>query len=118
MAHHEAHGHDSGILGHVVPVKLLVGVWITLMILTVITVAVRYVDLGELNLIMALAIATVKAALVVGFFMHLHWDNKFNSLVFLSSLLALALFLGFALMDSGEYQQDIRTLVETQAAAK
>src|SRR5688500_11580696 len=102
------------VLSHVVPVKVLVGVWIALMVLTAVTVGVRSLDLGELNLFIALAIATVKAALVIGFFMHLHYDNKFNAIVLFSALIALGLFLGLALMDSGQYQPEIKALMETK----
>ena len=74
-------------MGHPVPWPILVGVWIGLMILTVITVAVTYVDLGALNIIIAMGVATMKASLVVAFFMHLFWDKPLNSITFLFSIL-------------------------------
>jgi cytochrome c oxidase subunit 4 len=46
----------------------------------------------------------VKATLVVLFFMHLKYDKLFHTVVFLSAILAAALFVGFTLMDSGQYQ--------------
>jgi cytochrome c oxidase subunit 4 len=49
-------------------------------------------------------IATVKAALVVTFFMHLLWDKKFHAVLFLTSVLFLLLFLSMATTDRGEYQ--------------
>ncbi|MBX3130877.1 MAG: cytochrome C oxidase subunit IV family protein [Polyangiaceae bacterium] len=111
-AHDPHHG-----LAHVMPVKLLVGVLAVLLVLTVATVAVTSVDLGsQWNLVVAMVIATIKAVLVCAFFMHLIWDRKFNLLVFMSSVLFLALFLGLALTDRREYQKDIDQRETDQAA--
>jgi cytochrome c oxidase subunit 4 len=71
-----------------------------LLVLTGATVAVAHVDLGNMNLYLALAIATVKAALVVLFFMHLLWDRPFNSMIFIGCLLFVSLFIGITLTDS------------------
>jgi hypothetical protein len=42
--------------------------------------------------------------LVVLFFMHLRYDRLFHSVIFVSALLAASLFVGFTLMDTGQYQ--------------
>ena len=55
---------------HIVPPKVYVGIFLSLMVLTAATVAAAYVNLGALNIVVALAIATVKATLVVLYFMH------------------------------------------------
>ncbi len=104
-----AHGHgEHHGLAHTTPVKLLVGVLAALMVLTVITVAVTSVDLGASgNLVVAMVIATIKAALVVTFFMHLVWDKKLHLILFLISVLFLILFLSMTVADRGEYQPDI-----------
>ncbi len=108
-AAHAHGGHDEHHgLAHTTPVKLLVGVLAVLMILTVVTVAVTSVDLGASgNLIVAMVIATIKAALVVSFFMHLVWDKKLHLILFLISVLFLILFLSMSVTDRGEYQPDI-----------
>ena len=49
------------------------------------TVGQSYVDLGRLNIVVVILIATMKASLVVTFFMHLKWDNKFNALIFVAT---------------------------------
>ncbi len=95
---------DHATPGHVTSVTLLVIVWIALMAGTWLTVAATHVDLGALNIWIGLAIATVKAVLVALYYMHLRWDKPFNTFVFLSSFLFLALFIGIAMMDSAEYQ--------------
>lgn len=103
--------HHGDEIAHVMPVRLLIGVWAALMILTVITVAVTSVDLGSrANLIIAMAIATVKAGLVVTYFMHLRWDRPFNTLVFLGSLLFVSLFISMTLFDKSEYEPDIEEM--------
>jgi len=76
---------------------------VALIFLTILTVVVAdSFELGRFELIVSLGIATIKAVLVCLFFMHMYWDKGFNILVFLSSLLFLALFVGFSLMDSYE----------------
>ena len=77
------------------------------MVLTVITVLATKVDLGaSMNLVVAMVIATVKALLVALYFMHLRYDRPFHTIVVVSGLLGAILFVGFALLDSGQYQAD------------
>jgi cytochrome c oxidase subunit 4 len=95
----EAQGH----LGHVVPMRVLLGTWGALVALTVLTVAATYIDLGNLNIVIALAIAVAKSALVVLFFMHLRYDKPFHAIVFVSAALFVMLFISLALMDTKEY---------------
>ena len=94
---------------HVVSPALLLGVYGVLVVLTIATVAVTGIDLdkfhlGRLNILVALTIAVVKAAFVVLYFMHLRWDNPFNAVVLISALFFVAVFLGFAMMDTSEYK--------------
>jgi cytochrome c oxidase subunit 4 len=103
LHHDDAHGHG---LSHVAPVKVLVATGGTLLLLTVVTVLATRVDFGaNINLAVAMAIAVVKATLVVLFFMHLRYDRLFHSVVFVGAILAASLFVGFTLMDSNQYQQ-------------
>lgn len=105
---HDHGGHDH--FAHTSPMSLLVGVLIALVLLTILTVGVTAIDLGaQGNFIVAMIIATVKAALVMGYFMHMVWDNKFNVVAFTSSFLFVLLFLAMALTDRGEYQDSIDT---------
>jgi cytochrome c oxidase subunit 4 len=82
-------------------------VWLVLLGLTVVTVAATRVDLGGLNLWLALAIATLKAGLVVLYFMHMRYDRPMNAIVFLTALLFVMLFVSFALMDTRAYEPDL-----------
>jgi cytochrome c oxidase subunit 4 len=104
MATAEHHDDHHGI-SHVASIKVLVGTGGTLLLLTLVTVAATRIDLGpSLNLALAMVIAVIKATLVVLFFMHLKYDKLFHTVVFVSAILAAALFVGFTLMDSGQYQ--------------
>lgn len=112
--HDHGHGHDAGHgehhgLGHVASKRVLLGTWGSLMVLTVVTVVASKIDLGSagINLAVAMLIATIKASLVCIFFMHLKYDKKFHTVVFLSAVLLATLFVTFTLMDSGQYQSDI-----------
>ena len=98
--------HHEGV-GHVVPLRLLVGVLAVLLVLTFATVAITWFDLGRLNLMVALAIAVVKASLVALYFMHLRWDRPFNAIVLITALFMVALFIAFCLMDTVQYQPDV-----------
>lgn len=92
---------------HIASTKLLLVVWVALMIGTWLTVAASNVDLGFLNIWVGLGIATAKALLVGLYYMHLRWDKPFNSFVFLGAFFFLFLFIGFAMMDSAQYQPDL-----------
>jgi len=87
---------------HIIPSRLYYVIWISLMCLTVITAAVAFVDLGPFNTVVALCIATLKAVLVVLFFMHLKYTNeKMTKVVVIAALFWLMLLLGLSLMDYG-----------------
>jgi cytochrome c oxidase subunit 4 len=106
--HGRSADHHGDEIAHVMPVRLLIGVWAALMVLTVVTVTVTSIDLGSrFNLIIAMAIATLKAGLVVTYFMHLRWDRPFHTLIFLGSLLFVSLFISLTLFDKSEYEADI-----------
>jgi len=94
-------------VGHVVPLKILVGVFGALVVLTVITVSASYVNFGEFNLVVALAIAVLKASLVVLYFMHLRWDRPFNAIVFIGCLIFVGVFIGFTLIDTTQYHHSV-----------
>ncbi len=70
-----------------------------LLFLTVMTVGASYIDFGQGNVVIALAIATVKATLVALFFMHLAHDKPVNGLIAIAGFVFLGLFLMFDLID-------------------
>ena len=99
---HDSHGEPHPLVGHLVPFWLLFVTGGALLALTVITVAVRYIDVGEFNMVIALGVAVIKATLVALFFMHLRWDRPFNLLVLVGSMLFVVLMMVFCMMDVGQ----------------
>ncbi len=106
-AHGDGHGHGEHDFAHPMPVKTLLAVFFALIILTALTVGQASLHLGNLEVWICLAIATVKAALVMAYFMHMRHDKPFNVVVFLASFLFVALFLGFTLMDRSQYEETL-----------
>src|SRR3954471_12985567 len=98
----DAHEHadDGAVHAHISSVPFYVAVFLGLLTLTGITVGQSYVDLGKANLFAVIVIATLKASLVVTFFMHLKWDNKFNALIFLSTLFFIGVFFTYTMNDT------------------
>jgi cytochrome c oxidase subunit 4 len=74
MSAGNGHGQEQG--PHIAPVSMYVGIFFALMVLTVVTYLVTFVDLGQFNLLVAMAIAITKASLVILFFMHVYWSPK------------------------------------------
>jgi cytochrome c oxidase subunit 4 len=114
--HHDDHGHGhDDHEHHVVSWKTLTAVFLALMVLTVLTVAAINVDLGPLNIVVALGIALVKALLVVLVFMHIWWDRAFHGLLIAASLGFVTLFIGFTMIDTWQYEDTIQAYDQTQA---
>jgi len=111
---HGDHGHDDH-EHHSVSWQLLTIVFLALMVLTILTVAAINVDLGPLNIVVALGIALVKALLVVLIFMHIWWDRAFHGLLIAASLGFVTLFIGFTLIDTWQYEPQI-TAQDDQSA--
>jgi cytochrome c oxidase subunit 4 len=73
--------------------------WIALLILTAVTVAVAGLHLGRLSVLTAVAIAGIKASVVLFFFMHLKYEKPlFRTMVYLT-LGALVIFIGLTFTD-------------------
>jgi cytochrome c oxidase subunit 4 len=85
---------------HIMSSKFYYGIWIALLCLTVITAAVSFLDLGPFNAVVALVIATIKAVLVVLFFMHVKYTSeKLTKIVIVSAIFWLFLLLALSMAD-------------------
>ena len=102
-AHGDGHHDDH----HALPAWLLLGTWGALMVLTILTVSASQLELGAFDLPVAMAIATVKAMLVMMIFMHLGFDKGFHSLLIFGSFLFVFLFISFVWIDRKQYQPDL-----------
>lgn len=96
-AHGAADGHAEH---HVMPLPVYFAVYGSLLVLTVVTVAVSYMGLPPVQSIMvAMGVALVKATLVGAWFMHLKYDAKFNIFTFLAAFWFMASFFVFTFFD-------------------
>ena len=84
---------------HIVPVRVYIMVFTALMVLTAITAGIAFIDLGRLNLIVAIAIACLKASLVVLFFMHVAYSSKLTKAILISGLCTFLIMIVFTMFD-------------------
>lgn len=92
---------------HIVSPKVYIAIFLALMAGTVLTVAAAGQDFGELNNLIALAIAITKATLVILFFMHVKYSSRLTWLVLGAALVWLVILLGVTMSDY--YSPRIRT---------
>lgn len=84
---------------HVVPVRVYIAIFLTLMVLTAVTVVVAFIDLGRMSDVVAMAIAFSKAALVILYFMHVRYSPPLVGLSVVAGLAFLAIFVFFTMSD-------------------
>jgi cytochrome c oxidase subunit 4 len=85
---------------HTISRKFYVTIGLTLLALTAVTVGVSLINLGPLNTIVALTIATTKALLVVLFFMHVKYTSeKMTKIVIISGIFFLFILLALSMAD-------------------
>ncbi len=85
--------------GHVVSRRIYVGIFVTLMVLTGVTVWVAFHNLGPLNAVVALTIASTKATLVILYFMHARYSSKLTWLVIVAGFFWLGILLVLTMTD-------------------
>jgi cytochrome c oxidase subunit 4 len=86
-------------MSHIASKGSYIGIFLTLMVLTAVTVAAAFVNLGAFNASVALAIATFKATLVVLFFMHVKYSSRLTQIVVISGFFFLAILLALTMTD-------------------
>jgi len=85
--------------GHITAYKTYVFIWAALLVLTAITIAVGTMHFTSYSVLICLAIASIKALLVLIYFMHMRYESLFlRSVVFLA-LLALTTMIGLTFVD-------------------
>jgi len=85
---------------HIVSLKIYVMIFLALLAGTTLTVFAGLRDFpGQLNVIIALTIAVVKATLVVLYFMHVRYSSRLIWVVFTSALFWLAILFALTLSD-------------------
>ncbi len=91
---------------HIIPIRTLALVFGVLLFLTLVTAVTARIDLGPLNVPLALIIAGSKAILVALIFMALKYDNKVNLLVLVLGVVFAVVFLALTLADT-EFRGEI-----------
>jgi cytochrome c oxidase subunit 4 len=84
---------------HIVGYRTLTGIWLALLVLTVLTVAITRVELGGYKVVSALAIACLKAGLVIAVFMHMKYEGRLLRWLLFLALVTLAIFIGLTFFD-------------------
>ncbi|MEY2747381.1 MAG: hypothetical protein RL112_2423 [Planctomycetota bacterium] len=92
------HGEHAG-GHHVMPLSVYWGVFLALVVGTIVTVWSATIDLGALNVIVALVIASAKALLVVLYFMHVKYASKLTWLFVASGFFWLLIMLVITMND-------------------
>jgi cytochrome c oxidase subunit 4 len=96
---------------HIVSPKIYLAIFASLMLGTGITVWAAFQDFGKFNIVIALVIATIKATLVVLYFMHARYSPRRTQMVIVCSVFWLAIMLALTLTD-----YDTRSPRETRLA--
>lgn len=85
---------------HIVPVRIYLMIFLALMVGTALTVWAGFRDFpGPLNVIIALTIASIKATLVVLYFMHLRYSSRLVWIIFVSALFWMGLLFALTFSD-------------------
>lgn len=85
---------------HIVPVRIYAVIFLALLVGTGLTVIAAFVDFPwQLNTIVALAIATIKATLVVLYFMHVRYSMRLVWVIVASALFWLAILFALTFSD-------------------
>ena len=107
---------------HIASPKMYVGIFTALMICTGATVWAAYINLGQLNIVITLAIASLKATLVVLFFMHAKYSPGRTKLVIFCAVFWLGIMLALTLSDyetrtrEGRQSSPVRIPISVAAA--
>jgi len=104
--------HSSSTTHHVLPLTVYFAVFATLMVMTGVTVAVAYIDLGAMNAVAAIVIACFKATIVVLYFMHVKYSTRLIKLTVIAGVYWLIILMGLTMSDYltrvwGTYGQQI-----------
>lgn len=84
---------------HIIQYSVYILVWMSLLILTCLTVSVASLNLAKASIIAALSIATIKSYLVLNYFMHLKYESKTFKIMFLITFITMTTIIAFIFFD-------------------
>jgi cytochrome c oxidase subunit 4 len=117
---HDHNLHDGNVHVHVHPASTYYKIFAALVMFTLITVGLSRIHLGDWNFFIAVVVATIKAALVATYFMHLKDDNRFNVVLFVGSLLFMGVFFVYTMNDTqhrGQWDDSYGTRISDDGVA-
>ena len=91
--------HEEHKEHHVVPVSVYITIFLSLMVLTALTVFASTKDFGPGNTIIAVSIAALKATLVILFFMHVRYNDNIVRIAVFAGFLWLGVMIVLTLSD-------------------
>ena len=97
--HNLEHASSEHTEHHVVPISQYMLVFVGLMALLILTLVVARWDLGGWSIVIAMAVAVAKAALIVTFFMHLKWSSPMVRFFGLAATFWLLIMFAFTFGD-------------------
>ena len=100
---------------HLVSPAIYVAIFLALIVGTGLTVWAAFQNFGPFNIVIALGIATMKATLVVLYFMHARYSPKRTQLVIVCAVFWLAIMLALTLSDYQTRQQHLSRVVPPAA---
>ena len=109
MAEHSEHTE------HIVSPKIYAVIFLALIVGTSLTTWAAFRDFRQFNIVIALAIATTKATLVVLYFMHARYSPKRTQLVIVCAVFWLAIMLALTLADYQTRNRRLSQLASTAA---
>jgi cytochrome c oxidase subunit IV len=90
MAHHEH---------HITPFSTYLKVLLVLLVLTIFTVVISGFHLGPITMLVAMLVASIKAMIVLAYFMHLKDDSNMNRVMFFAGVFFLLIMFAFSYGD-------------------
>jgi cytochrome c oxidase subunit 4 len=98
-SHGSATGHGHANEPHVMPLSLYYMIFAILLALLILTVAIAEFDLGSMGLAVAMIIATIKAILILMYFMHVKFSPPLVWVFSTAAFAWLVLLFVYALND-------------------
>jgi cytochrome c oxidase subunit IV len=84
---------------HISSIQTNVAIFIALNVLLFATVGAAYLPLGNYHFLIAMALATVKAVLIVMYFMHVKYSHRLTAIICAASFLWLGIMIALTLTD-------------------
>ena len=95
MTNQQDNAHDHPLI----PFRVYITIWVALLALTVVTVAISYLDLKHVTVLAATLIATAKATLVLLYFMHIRFEQRIYAYMILAIMGTYGIFIGLTFVD-------------------